>query len=106
MPMQLFRGVGVVPDVNHDALPLGKAQQRPRKLPIIDLGRDRCVRTKFDQTRADADCIVCRSLQVGSRGRRLGSWAVGLFWGWGPKRGGKVAGKAGPPTEPKHWTSF
>jgi hypothetical protein len=81
--MQLFRCVSVVLDLDNDTLTLGEAQQRPRELAIINLGRDCCIGTEFDQTRADADRIVCASFQGRPQGRRLGSTSIGQCYGVG-----------------------
>ena len=56
--MQLFGRVGVVVDVDDDGPPFLEAQQRSRKLPVIERGRHDVVRRQFDEAGSDADRIV------------------------------------------------
>lgn len=67
VPMQLFRCVGVVMDVDDDGLAVGQSQQRAGELPIIGLCRDRCIPAEFNEACANAECVVCRC--------RCGQWA-------------------------------
>ncbi len=44
VPMQLFRGVGIVLDIDDDPAPFVQAQERPRELSIVGRGGDDLVR--------------------------------------------------------------
>jgi hypothetical protein len=65
MPVQLFRRIGVVVNVDDDAATFGQTQQRAGELAVIGLGRERDVRRQLDQPGTDAEDMVGRS-----RGRR------------------------------------
>jgi hypothetical protein len=93
VPMQLFRRVGVIVDVDDDALSLGKTQQRPGELAVIELGRDGCVRPEFDQAGADADRIIRRLVQDRSRGSRRGIRRISGFRGLRQLRSGDACGE-------------
>ena len=54
MPVQLFRGVSVIIDIDDDPLTLGEADERTRKLSIVERGRDDVLGRQFDQSSADA----------------------------------------------------
>ena len=58
VPMQLLRRVGVVMDVDDDALALGQPQQRTGKASVVGLCRDRRVRAELDEAGADTDRII------------------------------------------------
>ena len=60
-------------------LPSVSRSKGPGNWPIIERGRDYCIWSKFDQTRADADRVVWHSVQGGSCGlRRAFSWVATL----------------------------
>lgn len=101
VPMQLFRRVGVIVDVDDDALSLRKTQQRPGKLAVIELGRDGCVRTEFDQAGADADRILRRFVRGRYRGLRRGTWRMSVFRGLRGLRSGDACCERRCPAEPE-----
>ena len=58
VPVQLLRGVGVIIDVDDDPLTFGEAEEGPRKLSVVEGGRDNVLRRQFNQSGADAQAIV------------------------------------------------
>ena len=87
VPMQLFRCVSVIPDVDDHAPSLGEAQQRAGELAIIDLGRDDRIRPEFDEAGPDADRKVRRPFQSRSRSHRRSAVGIGLLCGLGLESG-------------------
>src|SRR5580698_467539 len=58
VPVKLFRGIGIVIDIDNSSLPLLEPQQRPRELAIITNGGDNMLRAYLYQTNAYPDGIV------------------------------------------------
>ena len=58
VPVDQFRRVGVVVDIDHDALAFLEAQQRSGKLAVIERRRDDVVGRKLDQSGCDAQRVV------------------------------------------------
>ena len=58
MPMHEFRRVGIVVDIDDDALAFLEAQQRPGKLAVVERGRDDVVGRELDQPGGDAQRVV------------------------------------------------
>jgi hypothetical protein len=58
MPVDEFRRIGVVMNVDDDALPFLEVQQRPRKLSVVEHSRDDMIRRKLHETAGDAKRVV------------------------------------------------
>ena len=58
MPVHQLRRVGVVVNIDDDPLPFLEAQQRSRKLAVIERGRDDVLRRQLDQPGSDAQRVV------------------------------------------------
>ena len=70
MPVQQFRGIGVIVGVHDDALTFPEAQERAGKLAIVEGGGDDLLRCEFDQSLGDANTIVSlRCCEGGFRGQ-------------------------------------
>src|SRR5215831_8555251 len=78
VPMKLLRRVGIVVDVDDDALAFGQPNQGARKLAIVECGRDCRIWSEFDQTGADTDGVVRYSVRDGFRRLRWGFSRVAL----------------------------
>ena len=70
MPVDQFRRVGVVVNIDHDALAFLEPQQRSGKLAVVERRRDDVVRCQLDQPGCDAQRIV-RLLGGDFVGRRV-----------------------------------
>ena len=58
MPVNQLWRVGVVLNIDNDPLPFLEAQQRSRKLAVIERGRDDMVRGQFDQPGTNTQRVV------------------------------------------------
>ena len=58
VPVHQFGRVGVVVNVDDDPLAFLESQQRPRKLPVVQRGRDDVVGAQFDETGRDPQGVV------------------------------------------------
>ena len=63
MPVHEFRRIGVIVNIDYDPLPFLEAQQRSRKLAIVERRRDDVVRREFDQTRCDPQGVISLRLR-------------------------------------------
>lgn len=78
MPVQLFRSVGVVEDVDGGLLAFFEAQKRARKLAVVGDGGKDVLGRKFDGSNGDVESVV--------------GWLVG-----GSERGAEKGGDCGGP---------
>ena len=54
VPVHQLRRIGVVVNIDNDLLPFLEAQQRPRKLAVIEGGRDDVLGRQLDEPGSDA----------------------------------------------------
>ena len=58
VPMQQFWRIGVVVDVDDNPLAFCQAQQRARKLSIIERGGNNLIQTKLGKSILNLDCVI------------------------------------------------
>jgi len=59
VPMQLFRRIRVVVNVNRDLPPFRKTKQRSRKLSVVGNGGNDSLGRDLDRGGLDVQCVVC-----------------------------------------------